>query len=110
MKFTLPIGHQVRFGDLLDRKLVRPALTFDLDEAALGPADRPREIAPPLDPLRQLDPRGLPRKSCKVSLSTEGPIKPWRAHFELVCMRHDIGAVERRRYISAHALTVRVRN
>src|SRR3954467_13033770 len=110
MKFAFPVGDQVRLGDLLDGKLVRPALTFDLDDAIAGTADRPREIAPPLDPVRELDARVLPRKSCKVSFPPKGPIKPRRAHFELVRMRDDVSDVERRRDVAAHTFAISMRN
>src|SRR6185295_5631300 len=108
MKFTLPIGNQVRLGDLLDRKLVRPALTFDLDEPALGSADRAGEIAPPLHSLGEPDARALPRESCKISFSPEGPIKPWRAHFELIGMRNQISDIERGRDVSTDSFAIRV--
>jgi hypothetical protein len=110
MKFAFPVGHQVRLCDLLDGKLVRPALTFDLDDAIAGTADRPREIAPSLYPVRELDARALPRKPCKISFSPEGPIKPWRAHFQLVCMRYDIGDIERRRDVAAHTFAISMRD
>src|SRR5581483_11399030 len=110
MKFAFPVGDQVRLGDLVDGKLVRPALTFDLDDAIAGTADRSREIAPPLDPVRELDARALPRKPCKVSFSPEGPIKPWRAHFELIRMSDQVGDVERRRDVPAHTFAVSMRN
>src|ERR1044071_5854382 len=108
MKFTLPVGDQVRLGDLLDGKLVRPALTFDLDEPALGPADRAGEIASSLHPLGEPDARALPRVPSKISFSPEGPIKPWRAHFELIGVRNQIRDVERRRQVPADPLAVRV--
>jgi len=110
MKFAFPVGDKVRLGDLLDGKLVRPAITFDLDDAIMGTADRPGEIAPPLDPVRELDARVPPRKPCKISFSPKGPIKPWRAHFQLVRMSYEIGDVERRRDVPAHAFTVSVGN
>src|SRR2546423_7912617 len=110
MKFTLPIGDQVRLTDLLDGKRVRPALTFDLDEPALGPADRAGEVASSLHALGEPDARALPRVPCKISFSPEGSIKPRRAHFELIGMRNHIRHVERRRQVSTDPLAVRVRN
>src|SRR5882724_228730 len=110
MKFAFPVGYQVRLGDLLDGKLVRPALTLDLDEPSLGSADRAGEIASSLHALRELDARAPPRVPCKISLSPKGPIKPRRTHFELVCVRNHVRDVERRRQVPTHSLAVRVRD
>src|SRR4051812_9417523 len=110
MEFTLPVGDQVRLGDLPDRELVRPAITFNLHETRLGPAQRAGEIAPPLHLVRETNTGALPRKSRKISFPPKGPIKPWRAHFQLIGVTYQIRDVERRRDIPAHPRTVVVRN
>src|SRR5438067_177400 len=109
MEFALPVGDQVRLGDLVDGELVRSAITLDLQKAIRGPPERPREIAATLHALREPKARALPRKPCKISLPPKGPIKPWRAHFQLIGMRNQIRDIERGREIPADALAIGVR-
>src|SRR5581483_11004828 len=80
MEFALPIRDQVRLGDLSDREPVRPAVTLNLREPILGPAERSGEIAPPLrpfhaSPVHEPNAHVLPGEPRKVSFSPKGPIK-----------------------------------
>src|SRR5215510_10823947 len=94
MKLALPIRHQVGPCDVVDGELIRPAVTSDLHAAVPGRPEGPEEIAAPLHPVVEPNTRALTHEPRKVPLSPQGPIKPGRAHFELVRVRNAVGHVQ----------------
>src|SRR5215831_13760776 len=106
MEFPLPIRHQVGLLDVVDREAVRPAVTSDLHAAILGRPEGPEEIAAPLHPIHEPNTRALAHESRKAPLSPQGPIKPGRAHFQLIRVRDQIGHVEGGRYVPTHSFAI----
>src|SRR4029079_4745299 len=106
MEFAIPIRHQVRLLDVVDRDRVRPAVTSDLHAAVLGRTEGPVEIAASLYPVDEPYTRALAHEPRKVPLSPQGPIKPRRAHFQLIRVRNGIGHIQCGRNVPTHSLTV----
>src|SRR5215510_6218161 len=106
MEFAVPIRHQVGLLDVVDRDLVRPAVTSDLHAAILGRPEGPEEIATPLHSIDEPNTRALTHEPRKVPLSPQGPIKPGRAHFQLIGVRNDISHVQGGRYVPTHSFAV----
>ena len=99
MEFALPIGHQIGPDDIVDGKLVRPTVTSDLHAAVPGRPEGPVEIAPSLHPVVEPNTGALTHEPRKIPLSPQGPIKPGRAHFQLIRVRNDIGYIQSCRYV-----------
>src|SRR4029079_2382980 len=102
----LPIRHQVRLLDVVNREGVRPAVTSDLHAAVLRRPEGPVEIASPLNPIDEPNTSALPHEPRKISLSPQGPIKPGRAHFQLIRVRDVIGHIQCGRYVPTHSFAV----
>src|SRR6186997_378480 len=81
MEFALPIGHQVGPCDIVDGKLVRPAVTSDLHAAVLGRPEGPVEIAASLHPVVEPNTGALTHEPRKIPPSPRGRIRPGRAPF-----------------------------
>jgi hypothetical protein len=105
-ELPIPIWDQVRAGDVVERELIRPAVTSDLHPAVLGRAEGPGKVASPLHPIVEPNTSALSHESRKVPLSPQGPIKPGRAHFELVGVRNIVGHVQGRRHVATHTFTI----
>jgi len=106
MEFALPIRHQVGLLDVVDWKDIRSAVTSDLHAAVGGRPEGPQEIAAPLHPIDEPNTCALAHEPRKVPLSPQGPIKPRRAHFQLVRVRNAIGHIEGSRHVPTHAFTI----
>src|SRR5665213_4142012 len=50
-ELPIPIRDQVRAGDVVERELIRSAVTSDLHPAVLGRAEGPGKVASPLHPI-----------------------------------------------------------
>src|ERR1700722_1738826 len=101
-ELAIPIRDQVGARDVVDGELVRPAVTSDLHPAVLGRAEGPGKIASPLYPVVEPYASALPHESRKVPLSPQGPIKPGRAHFELIGVRNMVCDIQGRRHVATH--------
>src|SRR4029079_3944555 len=106
MEFAVPIRHQVGLLDVVDQDLVRPAVTSDLHTAILGRAEGPEEIATPLHSIDEPNTRALTHEPRKVPLSPQGPIKPGRAHFQLIRVRYAIGNIKSGRNVPTDAFAI----
>jgi hypothetical protein len=103
---VLPIGDEVRARDVVDGKQVGSAVTSDFDAAVLDRAESSREVPAPIHATLEPNTRALPLEPFEIPFSPQGPIKPRRAHFQLVRVWDEVGHVERRRYIPADPLAV----
>ena len=106
MEFTLPIRHQVSLLDVVDGDGVRPTVTSDLHVAVLGRLEGPVEIAASLYPVIEPNTRALTHKPRKVPLSPQGPIKPGRAHLQLIRVRYAIGHIKSSRHVPTDAFAI----
>ena len=64
------------------------------------------EIAPSLHPVVEPNTGALTHEPRKIPLSPQGPIKPGRAHFQLIRVRNDIGHIQSCRYVPTHSFAV----
>ena len=99
-------GTRLARCDVVDGDLVRPAVTSDLHAAVLGRPEGPVEIAAPLHPVVEPNTRALTHEPRKIPLSPQGPIKPGRAHFQLIRVRDDVGHIQSRRHVPTHSFAV----
>ena len=64
------------------------------------------EIAASLHPVVEPNTGALTHEPRKIPLSPQGPIKPGRAHFQLIRVRNDIGHIQSCRYVPTYSFAV----